>query len=368
VRIAFVYDAVYPYTKGGVEKRIHSLSKELSSRGHYVHLFGIKFWKGSDTIKRGNMYLHGVRSPTTFYTSTGRRTIAGPISFSIALLSILVKEKRFDVIDCQNFPYFPVFSCRAASAIKGSKLFITWHELWGDYWHDYLEWPLGFIGEAMESLTLIFSPNLISVSKMTRRKLAERGKKEINLIANGIDYESLKKAKTLKNKFDVIFVGRLIKEKNVDMLVRAIAILKHKRPLIRCCIIGDGPESQKLRDLVLSLNLGGTIRFHKPFSSHENVFSYLKSSRVLALPSSREGFGMIAIEANACGIPILTVDSKYNAVKELVKDGVNGKIVTLSERTIAEGIEQLLNVKVKIKIDDYKWENIVKKLEAVYRA
>ena len=46
MKIAFVYDVIYPYVKGGVEKRVWELATRLSRRGHDVHLFGMKFWDG----------------------------------------------------------------------------------------------------------------------------------------------------------------------------------------------------------------------------------------------------------------------------------------------------------------------------------
>jgi len=368
MRIAFVYDAVYPYTKGGVEIGIYEVSKELSSRNHEVHCFGIKFWKGPDILEREGIYLHGVCSPAPLYTASGRRSILKPIHFSIMLLPALLEEGRFDVINCQSFPYFPVFSCKIVSKIKGSKLFVTWHELWGDYWYKYLGWPLGLGGKIVERLALMLSDNIISLSEFTRRKIMGKVGKRITVIPNGVDYGSLKRAKPIEKNFDVIFVGRLIKEKNVDALLRAVALLKAKHPKISCCIIGGGPEKPNLVNLASSLKIKNNVHFYNFMPAHENVFSYLKSSKVLALPSSREGFGMIALEANVCGVPVLTVDSEDNAVKDFVKDGVNGKVVKLDDKAIADGIEQLFGMKVKIKADEYKWSSIAKRLEEVYSA
>lgn len=359
VRIAFVYDAAYPYTKGGVERRIYELSKRLSKK-HEVHLFCLKFWEGGEVIERDGVHLHGVCSPPPLYTKKGRRSILGAMEFAVMLLPALLKEE-IDVIDCQNFPYFPVFSCRLVSLVKRSKLFVTWHEFWGDYWYEYLG-LLGVFGKIVEKLALLLSPNIISVSEFTKRKL----KRKIHIITNGIDYASLKKAKPLKKKFDVIFIGRLIKEKNVDLLLKAVSILKAKNPNIKCCVIGEGPEKEKLIQLASSLKLERNVEFHNFLKKHEEVFSYLKSAKVLVIPSSREGFGMIAVEANACGLPVLTVDSPNNAVKELIREGVNGKVVPLSENAVADGINQLIGKRVKIKLDSYKWENIAEKLEEVY--
>ena len=361
MRIAFVYDAVYPYTKGGGEKRVYALSRELVSLGHEVHIFCLKFWKGEDTISREGIFFHGVCPPYVFYAKSGRRSILGPVRFAAMLTPPLLKEKRFDVIDCQSFPYFPIFSCRIASQIKSSKLFVTWYEFWGDYWYRYVGWPLGFFGKIAEALALSISPNIIAISEFTRRRLKKRN---LHVVPSGVDYRQIKEIRPLKKKFDVMFVGRLIKEKNVDLLLRAVASMSVRYPRIKCCIIGDGPEKPRILELVSSLGIKRNVEFRN-FNTDEGMFSYLKSSRVLALPSSREGFGTIVIEANACGIPVVTVEAEDNAAKELIKNGINGKVVKFSPEALATGIEQSFNTKVKPS-KEYDWKEIAKKLEEVY--
>ena len=55
-------------------------------------------------------------------------------------------KERFDIIDCQQFPYFSCFSAKFLSTLKKIPLMITWHEVWGDYWYEYLGWK-GFVGK-----------------------------------------------------------------------------------------------------------------------------------------------------------------------------------------------------------------------------
>lgn len=64
----------------------------------------------------------------------------------------------------------------------------------------------------------------------------------------------------------------------------------------------------------------------------------IKSSRVLVLPSTREGFGVVLLEANACGIPVITLDHKDNAARDLIEEGKNGYTCGLDEKQIAERI------------------------------
>jgi hypothetical protein len=74
MKIAFIYDVIYPYVKGGVEKRVWELATRLTRRGHDVHLFGMKFWDGEDILISEGVFLHGVCPAKKLYVS-GRRTI-----------------------------------------------------------------------------------------------------------------------------------------------------------------------------------------------------------------------------------------------------------------------------------------------------
>jgi len=98
----------------------------------------------------------------------------------------------------------------------------------------------------------------------------------------------------------------------------------------------------------------------------------MKSSKVFVLPSTREGFGIVALEANACGLPVVTVNHKMNAACDFIANGETGFICALSEVDIAEKILRGLNRRRDMKricIESAKrhdWDNIVNTTEKVY--
>ena len=126
MKIAYIYDAVYPWVKGGAEKRIYEISRRLAARGHVVQCYGMKWWPGDDTIQRDGVQLHGICSPVPLY-SNGRRSIGEAVRFASRVLSL---RADVDMVDCQNFPYLSCFSARLLSGRRGPRLFITWHEVW----------------------------------------------------------------------------------------------------------------------------------------------------------------------------------------------------------------------------------------------
>ena len=136
MRIVFVSDVVYPYVKGGAEKRIYEVSRRLAAAGHEVHVYGQQWWDGPRILVEDNVTYHGVCRPRPLYVN-GRRSVTEAIWFAVCLLGPLLRE-RFDVIDCNEHPYFPLFTCKIVRTLKGGRLFATWHEVWGDYWYEYL--------------------------------------------------------------------------------------------------------------------------------------------------------------------------------------------------------------------------------------
>ncbi|HMB44639.1 MAG TPA: glycosyltransferase family 4 protein [Candidatus Methanoperedens sp.] len=339
MKIAFVYDAIYPWVKGGAEKRIYELGKRLAANGNEVHIFGIKWWDGANIIKNEGMVLHGVCGPMELYVN-GRRSFYEAIYFSIRLLPHLIKES-FDVIDVSVFPYFSCFIVKIVSIYKRIPMVTTWHEVWGDYWYEYLG-KIGSVGKFIEQVVFRMSNHSIAVSNHTKKSLESLGidQNNIYIVTNGIDMKTINQIKPSIYTCDIIFIGRIIKEKNVDILIESVHNIKKYLPDIQCHIIGGGPEEKKLKNLICDLGLQDNIKFFG-FLDYIDVIAMLKSSKVLVLPSTREGFGIVIIEAFACGVPVITVRSPRNAANELVNKDA-GFVVDLNAREIGDSIYKVI--------------------------
>lgn len=369
MRIAFVYDVIYPWVKGGVEKRVYELAKRLAKR-HEVHIYGYKLWDGDSVIERGGVFYHGTIKPKKIY-SGGRRSISPPLLHAIMLLPMF-KGEKFDVIDCQASPYFPAYSSKAGAVLGSSKFVITWHEFWGKYWLEYLG-TAGVLGRAVERGLFDLTDNHVAVSLKTKRDLHSAGlRKDVHVVPNGIDFLRIQKIKKAELESDVIFVGRLIKEKNVPLLLKAVRLIKEEIPDVAAVIIGDGPERKSLEKLSKSLGVSDNVEFLGFLESHDEVIAHMKSSKVFLFPSLREGFGIVVLEANASGLPVVTVDYEMNASKDLIINGKNGFVSKLNEKDFAEKILTALENRRKIKstavniAKGYDWEEIVGRLERYY--
>ncbi|WP_175060127.1 glycosyltransferase family 4 protein [Thermococcus sp. 2319x1] len=366
LKIAFVYDVIYPWVKGGVEKRIYELAKRLA-RKHEVHVYGYKHWNGKNKLKRNDIVYHGTIKPERIYSS-GRRAITPPLLHSIELVSLL-KREHFDVIDCQAAPYFPCY----ASKVSDSTLVITWHEFWGDYWSNYLG-KAGLVGKVLERGLFSLTDNHLAASLKTKKDLHNAGlRKDIIVIPNGVDFRRIQEIEPSSHQSDIIFVGRLIKEKNASLLLKALALIKEEIPDVKAVVIGDGPERQHLESLSFRLGLQKNVEFLGLLKRHKDVVAFMKASKVFAFPSLREGFGIVVVEANASGLPVVTVDYDMNASKELIIEGKNGFIARVDKRDFAEKILIALENRRRMKsvsrniASKYDWDEIARELEKYYR-
>ena len=370
MRIAFVYDAVYPYLLGGGEKRVSEMARRLVARGHEVHLFGMQFWEGEQTITREGVVLHGVCRPYSFYRN-GRRRILPAFIFGVMVFLALFRE-RFDVVDCQQFPYTPVFGSAAACRISRSPLVITWYEVWGDSWYEYLG-RIGAGGKVLERLAARVNAHTVAISETTKADLTRlAGDREITVLPIGIDTDEIDSVLPAETRSDLLFAGRLIREKHVDVLVDAVGILRQTVPGIRCLIIGDGPERINLEEKVRSMDLSENVLFTGSLPRSEDVIALMKSSRVFVLPSTREGFGISALEALASGLPVVTIDHPKNASRVFARDGC-GLESSLDAADLAEKIRVMRTAgedtrqRCRMKAREYDWEAIMGRIEAYYR-
>ncbi len=375
MKIACVYDSIYPYTKGGAEKSWWEISTRLAARGHEVHLFGNKFWEGDDIITEDGRYLHGVCRPLPYFVD-GRRSIKEAMFFGYKLLLPLLRGD-YDIIHCGEFPYFSCFSAKFCSLFRRKPLAITWYEVWDRYWYEYLGSTKGFAGRVVERMTTKLPHTIIALSDRIKSDLIKIGVNEesVVVVPNGVDFERIQQIKPSLKNYDVIYVGRLVEHKNVDVLLKAIGMVKEEFPQVRCGIIGGGPEMGRLTELTKDLGLGGNVEFLGFVEGSDEVISHFKSSRVFVLPSIREGFPNTILEANASGLPVVIIDHKNNAGTAVVSNGVNGFITDLSEEAVASKIKLILQdptLRMKLSQNsiesarDYDWKVIVSKLEEVY--
>lgn len=375
MKIALVYDALYPFTTGGAEKRYHELGRRLAAK-HEVHFVSWQHWQGPPRMEDGNLTYHGVGRPVAFYGEDGKRRIKEAINFAGHLLKAFPRE-RFDVIDCSTIPYFPAYACHLLSRSRRIPLVLTWHELWGDYWLGYLGWR-GHLGRGVELLATALGDMRVAVSQFTADRVVRMGLKKhsIEVVPNGIEYELIRGIPPQGEGSDVIYTGRLIDHKNVSTLLAAVRLLVDELPDLRCLIVGDGPDREDLERYSSRLGLSGNVSFPGFIPDQRDLFALMKRSKVFVFPSTREGFGRSLVEAEACGLPPVVVKAPDSASTTLIRHGSNGLLCENDARALAEAIGDLLKnpsrrqqmaEEALADAAQYDWSNTVDRIEETYR-
>lgn len=373
MRIALVYDAVYPFVAGGVERRNYAVAKALGDE-HRVALYGFHYWADQSESCLAGCHYVPLGRPMPLYHSNGRRRIGEAIIFAARMFAALLRSEE-EVWDVANFPFFSVPAAWLASRLRRRKLIVTWYELWGDYWYRYLGWR-GIAGRFIESLALRCSPHIITTSEMTRSRLIAAGYpgERVTLAPCGVDVEGIARAPAAEEKFDIISVGRLLPHKRVEFAIEALLHLRRTWPDATLAIVGDGPERARLERRASELGLCSAVQFFGKLPHAEQVYGLLKSSRILVAPSEREGFGIAVIEAWACGIPAVVCAGSENAMPELIDQPFKGRVAAASATSIASACCELLEQRGENRqqqlldeAGEYNWRRVAKRLETVYQ-
>ena len=376
MKIAIVHDGLYPYFKGGIERRNYELATRLGAR-HEVHYITWRHWGAETTAQQDGFMAYGVGAPRPFYGRDGKRTVGEAAAFAARLLPAL-RQRQYDVIDCSATPYLQLYACSLAARLTRTPLVATWHEFWGDHWTDYLpERPaVARIAQRLEAGCRPLGDIRVAVSQFTARRLAEGpGGVSARVSGNGVSLDAIRRIPPSSEPSDVVFVGRLIEDKKVDVLLRALHRLLAEFPGIRCTIVGDGPERESLERLTSSLGLGANVRFSGHVEDGQ-TFAVMKAAKAFALPSIREGFGITVIEAQASGCVPVVARGPHTAAPDLVQHEVDGLVCDPTPESLAASLGSLLrdparlaSMKERAERSALKsdWDQLALEMEGMYR-
>jgi len=124
------------------------------------------------------------------------------------------------------------------------------------------------------------------------------------------------------------FVGRLAHNKGVDVLLQAATLVNRQYPNAHWIIVGEGEEKPRLQQLAAKNGMEDKVHFVGKMP-REDIYSAMKGFDIVVVPSREEGFGLTALEAMACGLPL--VASRVDALQEVVIDGQTGLLFTVDD-------------------------------------
>lgn len=340
MRICLLYDCLFPHTVGGAERWYRNLAERLASEGHEVVYLTLRQWdRGTDPGVPGvRVVVAGPRM--ALYADSGRRRILPPLVFGAGTLWHLLRHgRRYDTVHTASFPYFSLLAAAVARPLGRYRLVVDWFEAWTlDYWREYLGRWGGWIGWSVQRVCLRIPQTAFCFSRLHARRLRDEGYRGEVTVLEGVYAGPLEPREPVASELVAVFAGRLIREKRADALVPAVARARAELPALRGELYGDGPERGVVERALEAARCNGAIRLCG-FVSSEEVDRALARALCLVLPSRREGYGLVVVEAAAHGTPSIVVAGSDNAAVELVEPGVNGFISPTAE---AEDLAQAI--------------------------
>jgi glycosyltransferase involved in cell wall biosynthesis len=250
------------------------------------------------------------------------------VYFWAAVYYLLQFRGRYDVIvDLENgIPFFtPLYT-------RTPKVCIM-HHVHTEQFRVEFSLPLSWIGIFLESVAMPWLYRrvpFITISQSSRDEMARIGisPKRCSVVYCGLDHDQYRPGQAKLLQPSLICLGRLMNYKRVDMLIRLMVPVLEQCPDTVLHVAGSGPAEVRLERLVDQLGLQDHVVLHGHVSEQEKVH-LLQQSWLLAIPSIREGWGLVVIEANACGTPAITFD--VSGLREAVDNRRTGLLVTSQE-------------------------------------
>lgn len=341
LRVCIVYDCLFPWTHGGAERWYRRLAELLAAAGHEVTYLTRSQWPPAEPPRIAGVRVCAVSPGGPLYTDQGRRRIGPPLRFSLGVLAHLLRNRRrYDVVHCSSFPYFSLLAVRLALAGAPARVFVDWLELWSQsYWREYLGAAGGRLGEAVQSACVRLTPAAFSISEHTARRLVDAGLRSRPVVLPGL-YSGPREgdaALTMPSPPVVLFVGRQIPEKRAHLLAEALAAAPEQLASVHGVVAGDGPERPRVLAEIERLGLAERVSVPGRLDD-EQVAAAMRSASCLLLPSLREGYGIVVVEATSHGTPAVVVRAPDSAASDLIADGVNGFTCDERPESIAAAI------------------------------
>lgn len=341
-----IFTDTYSPQVNGVVSSILTLEQQLLAKGHNVYVFTISHPKADDS----KSYVYRFPSMPFVFLKDHR---VGML-YSTKMVR-QIKKLKLDIILSQT-----EFSLGLFAKMMSKKMHIpiihTYHTMYEEYMH-YISKGVEFSPELARKYSKKFCNSVdgvIAPTEKTRKLLSSYGvTTPIRVIPTGIDFSpfdpknySKEEISDLKQSYDispedpiVLFIGRVAKEKSIDIIVKAFPLLLSKVPKAKLLIVGDGPEKQNLVSLASELGILDSIIFAgmQPWNT---IGKFYQLGTIFVSASTSETQGLTFAEAMAASLPV--VARRDESISGLIQDNYNGKLFETYEE-LAKILEKIIN-------------------------
>jgi glycosyltransferase involved in cell wall biosynthesis len=320
-------------TRGGGEYLFHLIAKKLAQNDHRV-------WIITNKIIEENYETHqNIKiifvPPTLQYKGGLPPSFLDNLRYTFHAINAgkkIIKKEKIDIIHSNNFA--PALAGSFLSTITSCHHATTIHDVFSLCGHDY--WKLWgkqsdvskinvFLAPFFEKFLLKLKYDCIhTVSETSKDDLIKFGsKKPIYVIHNSIE-DLIKSTSTNVIPHQIIYVGRLVFYKNLEVVLKAISVAKKIEPRIKLVIVGSGPHKESIEKLSSQLDIESNLEL-KGYVDADEKEKLIESSSALVFPSLCEGFGIVILEAFAKKKPVLVSDIR--PMSEIVTHGKTGYVI-----------------------------------------
>lgn len=328
---------------GGAEIHVTEIFSRLVADGWGVTMACSRFEGGADRETVEGIEVRRLAGLSTYYPRAAlecrRDTRAG----------------RFDVVvECLNkLPFYsPLYSAAPVLVLS--------HHLFGTTAFRQVAWPIAATVWCAEKLipALYRKCPFVTISESSAEDLVARGiaRDRVTVSHCGIQRSLVPVDTSVARPQRIAYVGRLEPYKRVDVLLRAMHVLRDRFPDVEILIIGRGSDRDRLEGVVQDLKLSARTRF-TGFIDDQERDRLLSQTRVCVCPSEKEGWGLSVIESNAAGTPVVATDAP--GLRDSVRNGETGFLVPFADADAFAGrIAELLEddrLAVRMSSAAYEW-------------
>ena len=357
MRVCLIYDCLFPYTVGGAERWYRNLAERLVAEGHEVTYLTLRQWERGEQLDLDSRIRVVAAGPRMALYSGPRRRILPPLVFGAGVLWHLLRHgRRYDVVHTCAFPYFSLLAAALVRPLAHYGLVVDWFEVWSrNYWRSYLGGLGGRVGELVQRLCALVPQRAFCFSELHAARLREAGLHDSVTVLRGLYAGPSEPVLPRVADPIVLFAGRLIPEKRVTVGVAAVARAAERIGELRGVFYGDGPEREALHAAIAEHHAGSFISA-PGFAGGDEVEEDMRRALCVLLPSEREGYGMVVVEASAHATPAVVAVAPDNAAVELVSDGINGVVAASADpEAIADAIVRVHAAGMSMRESTARW-------------
>jgi len=365
------------YWCGGSGNAAYYLATHMALRGHEINVFTTSINSKASIERYENIVIY--RYPTNFKIKNA--------SISFGMFKNAPRFK-IDILHAHLTNSVNEFIIPRYKKKKNIPLVVTYHgdpekDMGGFIYKVSVSFYVRYLLDKILSLAdIIISP---SEHYINESRYLKKYRDKIEVIPNGINIEDFNvplSKEECREKLGlpldgnvILFVGKLSPYKGLNFLLEAMPKILKKVPKVKLVFIGEGEIKKKLETLSKKLNIEKSVEF-TGFVENNLKAMYYRAADVFVLPSTMrtESFGIVNLEAMACGIPI--VASRIGGIPSIVKNGENGLLVppkdveALADAIIYllenENLRQKMGERGKKRVKSYSWDRIAEMTEKVY--